>query len=973
MGRSNCCKVCTPPPESCGLGACCHDPDGDNINTTCEDFVTESYCLTKPNSVFNINTRCGTKIPCDSNRHLYTSKLFRLGSYGYLYIKADGSVATWTTRDTLDEQIYFNESHIMYRLWRYSSSNWRETLYDTKSFYDGQEIDWESIPQFVIDKIQPTPFGPNGAIDFYTDNVGFFAIKKRDGTFVCWGPALDYGPENETPQQRQLHIEAELEGSLKLVFNGGACLALKLDGTVTTVPLYGTHIHDNLAYEHGQTIPQEFEDELKNLDPHNPVIDIFSCVKHEDNQMVTTYAMYPVANIFCALMKNGDAYVWGGRSTGKYTNIKEVHGGANNIHLISNDGKLYTTWDTIPDSFTFNIPVVRPPSPLLNVKNVYTSRETLVVLKEDNTIEVYGNTSLRGLTPEILSAINSDKRPWLRCRRLNIQSNSTSFFISAIVPESKDVTAEFPDFQEDDDRYYTDCRYPEDYYYSAFAGKPVHHFKPGGSAWNNFLDHRGRYLEDGLNQFDITNMWAFGNSEGADLSRVWYYLAPNSDLLNDVVTVTDDDSKYVYNTFLDGDHIIVFGAGFVWRAGNINVRTGYTGRINPETYTYPWNDLWPEPADNYFHFYWDNFYRNGIKSVVSNGGAFCVLKENGSVVTIGNNDRGGYYRTMRSGNDFVREDPLPPNFASPVKDYLFERVISNNNSFCGERIGGGVVCWNRALGLIQTPPNINLEERATAAIGANGFAKYEDYIHTYEGCASSSNQKDFCKTEESTKPSCNIYTGECDYNLGLNYPFVKVENCDECQQIKTDLPGSEGWVLLYDIHMPDRFPYLETITNRACYRDFSRWPASSRTPPDDDLIFSPTRPTFLYTDYEGTNTDNCTGNSYPVFMTDIRNGVEPTGSCCWGVVCEDGYEEYSPLPDHEFFSNYTCNKLKDCYITTQQRCDENKSYFIRPDKGDYSEANYNNYAEENKLYFKTYSNWQANKTCESRTEEEQCP
>src|SRR5210317_953861 len=159
MGKSNCCGLCTPPPESFTLGACCHDPDGDNIKSNCEENVSQDYCLIKPNSVFSIGVSCGEKITCEN---LYEGKVYATSAYTYAAIKSDGSVITW----------YTNEYPLGGSIYSYKPDDfYKNTGLDRQNSLDQIEFAryWaDLITDRDKQKIQPIPYGDNGAVKIYT-------------------------------------------------------------------------------------------------------------------------------------------------------------------------------------------------------------------------------------------------------------------------------------------------------------------------------------------------------------------------------------------------------------------------------------------------------------------------------------------------------------------------------------------------------------------------------------------------------------------------------------------------------------------------------------------------------------------------------------------------------------------------------------------------------------------------------------
>lgn len=908
MARGNCCDICTPPPDSCVLGACCYD-DGDNVDITCEEGVTESYCLTKANSVFNAAGVCGEKITCDS---YYEPKISQLGPYSFIVIKSDGSVVTWKTIET------------------------------------GNSVDPEE-ESFMLSsedalRIQPTPFGDNGAVRIYSDGLQFCAVRKKDGTFVVWGKYID--------SSQATVIEEGLKNAKKILYSINSGCALREDGTLFT--FYVGPLSQS-TFNTGSRIPQNLSALLS--DPDNPVVDIFAnSTQAGDNTVLH-------ATAFCALLKNGNAFIWGFDNFGthaydvnndgvvsssdqlslinfisrgdpynsKYdvnndgrvsaldlnavttylsthgagsdnetegvqipiTNVSGVFGGARSFSFIKNDGSFYTTLN--PGS---------KQSQLTNVSGVFFTQEAACALKHDGKVVAWGNAGYGGV-------IDSETQ-----RKMDLD------VIDRIVSTERAF-----------------CAYGGD---------------RGFESYN-----------------DQENLFTWGSRfYGGDYKTAYYSGFSDNDPIQGVrITGTDIEVFGTRNTFSLG----IAHWGSVNYFGDIYDRGQYID---------------------------DSFFRR-TKSVTSNTRAVAKLndlvilgslKASGSVISFGSFTHGGYGTTDRFEN-------TPDHPPTPIRRRYLHQIVSNENAFAGIEQGGGIVCWGNGTteggcygGAGTIPINIYsqpLIDEQLKKIGDN-VNLHEDLITAgYEGCTSSSTQKDFCKTEESLRVDCNPHTGKCDYGLGDFYPFIKVDNCKQCEEIA----NNTGYSLISpddNIHRFTRDGVLVPNfqpTNAGslvnCFRtDFTCGVknvtnASRTTGYLHQILDKATceRDTsaggFGFPYGVSVSGDETYYSKFPTPIKGYDVGAGPSGSCCFGLICEEGYNEYKHRPNIE--SSEQCKDFKICYeVLTEKQCYDQKFSLYAGLAGDLPFIKTRTASDRAEITYKTYHDFVPDVNCVDRTGEEGC-
>ena len=910
MARGNCCDICTPPPDSCVLGACCYD-DGDNVDITCEEGVTESYCLTKANSVFNAAGVCGEKITCDS---YYEPKISQLGPYSFIVIKSDGSVVTWKTISEEDDP---RRGNVRYKT--------EESL---------MLSDEDAL------RIQPTPFGDNGAVRIYSDGYQFCAVRKKDGTFVVWGKYID--------SSQATVIEEGLKNAKKILYSINSGCALREDGTLFTFyvgPAFQS------TFNTGYRIPQNLSALLS--DPDNPVVDIFAnSTQAGDNTVLH-------ASAFCALLKNGNAFIWGfdnfgthacdvnndgvvstsdqlsllnfisrgdpynskydvnndgrvttldlskvidyvsiyGRSSDNetegvqipITNVSGVFGGARSFSFIKNDGSFYTTLN--PGS---------KQSQLTNVSGVFFTQQAACALKHDGKVVAWGDAGYGGV-------IDSETQ-----RKMDLD------VIDRIVSTERAF-----------------CAYGGDRRLESFN--------------------------------DRENLFTWGSRfYGGDYKTAYYSGSSNNDPIQGVrITSTNIEVFGTRNTFsLGSAH---------W--GSVN----YFGDIyNREEYIN------------------DSFGRR-TKSVTSNSRAvaklndltlFGSLKASGSVISFGRFTHGGYGTTNRFENTVDH----PP---TPIRRRYLHQIVSNENAFAGIEQGGGIVCWGNGTtegGCYQgtTPINIYsqpLIDEQLKKIGDNVNLHADLITAGYEGCTSSSTQKDFCKTEESLRVDCNPHTGECDYGLGDFYPFIKVDNCKQCEEIANNTnyaftPDTNIDSFTRDGVLVPNFQPTNARDLVNCFRTESTCGAknpltASRTTGYIHQILDKAtceRDTFGGVGFPYGVSVSGDETYYSKFPTPIKGfdvGAGPSGSCCFGLICEEGFNEYKHHPTSE-----QCKDFRICYeLLTEEQCYKQKFTLRAGNPGDHPFIKTRGGVGEldiAKITYKTYHDFVPDVNCVDRTGEEGC-
>lgn len=854
MSRGNCCNICTPPPDSCILGACCYD-DGDNVDITCEENVTESYCLVKPNSVFNARGVCGEKITCDS---YYEPKISKLGLHSYVVIKSDGSVVTWKTKEENNSSFHAEEKMLL-------------------SSEDAL-------------RIQPVPFGDNGATRIYSNNSIFCAVRKKDGSFVVWGKYLD--------SSEATVIEEGIKNAKKIVLNSTSGCALKEDGSIFTFYFF----YQSTSSNFGQNIPPNLSALIS--DSSNPVVDIFSGTLQ-----------------FCALLKNGDSYIWGylfnhlydidsdgrvstndqlimksnlGFYDSKYdlnqngsvtpldeiqlaeyiglygassdaltegvqkpiTNVSGVFSGAGEFHFIKNNGSFYSRLN--PGS---------KQSQLTNVSGVFFTDRAACALQHDGTVVAWGDSDYGGFIDPVLQQ-KLDDEPYVK------QIASTDRAFAAVID----------------------------------------------------IDQRGGLSSTHSSKSALVT---WGSSfYGGDSSIIY-----TGDIFNDPVTTSDQTFNSVRS---------VFGSRRSFLLGESKTHWGGVKYWDSDPY-----------GNERFHD--TTFFNSNPSGVVSNTNAISVLTTDNKVYSFGAIANGGYGTT----------DRYDETKNTPVRRFKFNKIISNENSFAGLSQEGGIVCWGNAsytqIGLQTIGSHVEQDfiDEQLKKIGANVNLHGNLITAGYEGCTSSSAQKDFCKTEDKIRLDCNPHTGHCDYGLGDFYPFIKVDNCKQCEEIANDKSYNANDYRNLNLFTRDGVlvPNFQPTTEVTCfYKGIKNGVVHPDTYGQSFLLTNKITCDNLQNGLGGiaVSGDSTYYSKFPTPILGVDVGTGPSGSCCFGLICEEGYNEYKHHPNSE-----QCRDFKICYeVLTEAQCYKQKFTLFT---GGGAEITY-----------KTYHDFVENKTCADRTGEEGC-
>ena len=862
MGRANCCNICTPPPESCVLGACCHDSDGDNVDITCEENVTESYCLTKPNSVFNAHGVCGEKIACDG---YYVPKISRLGPHSYVAIKSDGSVVTWL-----------------------SNIIGLGALPDTLLMISSQDAQ----------RIQPEPFGDNGAVKIYSNNYNFCAIQKKDGSYVAWGSLIN--------SQTVAAIEADLINHRKIVSSYSHLCILKEDKTVSI------HFLGSPSDTPPSIIPSNLESLLVNVkDVFCPEITLENltynrfCFQLENDDCytigiyshlydvnrdgnVSSQDLNQITNHINAASQYNNIYdinangsvtasdqlvlsnyisLYGASSSATeggqqrpIANVSGVFVGANHFHFIKNDGSFYSTLNTGSSQ-----------EELTNVKDLVFTDNAACALNHDGTVVAWGAVFEGGLIP---TDIKQELNNLPSCYSRKLASTSKAFCVLVGDPGPP---------------YSTECPY----------------------------------------SFNENALFAWGDSNAGGSTYQVFTGDPTSD------PVLSSAGRYegVKIQNVNSDHTVVGGADvFIYYNDSIELMWGYHNHIyfysdpyGPEAYI---NNI-PVGTDKYIQ---DIKFTDGAYAIM-----FKIPGEDGyRVFSIGNILKGGYGTTNRY--DLTKNTPL--------RRYNVTEVVSNSNSFAAITTKGTIVCWgNATYDPYTTHVNQDFIDSELERIGNNVNLHNNLTTAGYEGCFSETSQKDFCKTEEYKKPDCNVFTGECDYNLGNFYPFEKVDNCEECREL-SKLSSTVTSASSFDLNQ-------YTPSNPACF---------VKAQEGDPAVVQDF--TFGHIYVEGLSESYCENSAYNgvggVYTRTPELGIEPSGSCCLGLICEEGFNEFAPDPYSD-----KCKDLKICYDdVTEGQCYDQRFKISR--------FNYSLY--ETSIYhdFKMYYHFKKDSRCSQRTGEQGC-
>ena len=855
MGRANCCNICTPPPESCVLGACCHDSDGDNIEITCEENVTESYCLVKPNSVFNAHGICGEKIACDG---YYVPKISRLGANSFIVIKSDGSVATWLTH---------SQTHVNY--------------IDKSLMVSSQNAQ----------RIQPKPFGDNGAVKIYSNNVNFCAVQKKDGSYVAWGASIN--------SQTATLIEADLLNCRKIVSSFSHLCILKEDKTISmhyigntsppSLPIIPPNLEALLVHVKDVFCPEittenQYENkfcfQLENDDCYTIGIydHLYDCnrdgsVSSADLLQITNHInTAPYYNNVYDINTNGSVtasdqnalfnYIatYGSSSSATengeqrpISNVSGVFVGANNFHFIKHDGSFYSTLNTGASQ-----------DELTSVKELAFTDKAVCALNHDGTVVAWGLTSHGGLIPPDLK---QELNNLPSCYPRKLASTNSAFCVVVANPG-------FP--------YSEDCPSPTQ-------------ISP-----SNGLFTWGERLAGGSTETVFT-----GNPYSDP------YVSSNGRYELPIWNVTPDVS------IIGGNDIFLLNGGLLaWGVPN-NIYY-YSDPYGPEEY---YDSLFP------FGSLVDIKFTTGIAP----RSAYCLLTQDSQnegykVISVGDIFYGGYGTTSRY--DATKN--------TPVRRYRVVEVVSNQNSFAAITTEGTIICWGHAR-KIDDQVHQTFIDSELEKIGYNVNLHNNLTTIGYEGCFSDTAQKNYCKTEEHKRPDCNVFTGECDYDLGNFYPFNKVDSCEECHNMPTYYQPviTSNSFILNDYTPEDPACFRKAIVNNV-YQPF----------------------TFGETYVQDVTEDYCENYAFNgiggVFTRTPEVGIEPSGSCCVGLICEEGFNEFAPNP----FSD-KCKDLKVCYDEiTEGQCYDQR---FRLGRG-------NDIWNE----FKMYYHFEKDKQCSQRIGEQGC-
>jgi len=906
MGRGNCSDICTPPPDSCVLGACCYD-DGDNVDITCEDNVTESYCLTKANSVFNARGVCGEKITCDS---YYEPKLRQLGLYSYVVIKSDGSVVTWKTISEEDDPFR------------------RKTYINTE----------ESLMLSDEDalRIQPTPFGENGAVRIYADGNQFCAVRKKDGTFVAWGKHID--------SSQATVIEEGIKNAKKILYSTNSGCALKEDGTLFTF-YFGPASQSNLNT--GYRIPQNLSALLS--DPDNPVVDIF--VNGEQN----------IGVAFCALLKNNNAYMWGG--------VTLVLREGYHAYDVNEDGRV-----TVSDMLTLLNSITRG--------DPYNSRydlnndgkvSALDVSVINNYIHDYGVSS-DAETEGVQIPITNVSGVFGGASSFSFIKNDGSFY-TTLNPGSKQ----------------SQLTNVSGVFFTQRAACALNHdgrvVAWGDPNYGGFIDP---VLQQSLDKSPITNVFASQRAFVATRGRFAGQASSDENLISWGNSSYGGDKSKMYAGFNDPQTDGEF------RDGPYNVFETRKGFVFPSMVH--WGGLNYTGYDPYGN---DNFIEDKSPfvraiDVKSNNFAISALNDEGRVFSFGRITNGGYGTSDRF-------DGLDRKF-TPIRKLRLEVLVSNENSFAGFSKDGGIVCWGNAdftedcisvdtdAEYIEASLNRNTTTGVTQRfidkqlkkIGSNVNLHGDLITAGYEGCTSSSTQKDFCKTEDNLRVDCNPHTGHCGYGLGEFYPFIKVDNCKQCEEIANNKHYS-GFHTYRNIHLftrdsvlvPNFQPTLDG-TEVTCFREDS----NCGTIGGEDRVITNGSSSYAATKLRcgqgdlgergvAVSGDETYYSKFPtpIFGADVGPG--PSGSCCFGLICEEGYNEYKHRPLHHLSEQ--CKDFKICYeVLTEKQCYDQRFTLFAGSHGELPFIKTRTSSDHAQITYKTYHDFVPDVNCVDRTGEEGC-
>ena len=956
MARGNCCDICTPPPDSCILGACCYD-DGDNVDITCEDNVTESYCLTKANSVFNARGVCGEKITCDS---YYEPKIQQLGPYSYIVIKSDGSVVTWKTISEEDDP---------------QGSSAVEKTEESFMLSDEDAL-----------RIQPTPFGDNGATKIYTDGYGFCAVRKKDGSFVVWGKYID--------SSEATVIEEGIKNAKKIIFSRNTGCALKEDGTLFTFNI--DYDKRDSRFNAGWLIPENLAPLL--ADPDNPVVDIFVDSEYRASALK-----------FCALLKDGNAYIWG------IGNTYSSNGNGSHAYDLSRGGTI-----SVLDSsqiLTHNA-AGRAYSSTFDVNNdgIVNVSDALAII---NYVGLYGNSS-DAFTEGVQIPIRNVSGVFAGASAFSFIKNDGSFYTT------KNPGSKQSQLTNVSGLFFTRsaiCALKHD-------GRVV---AWGDPRYGGFIDPTTQEIMD-LDEIDtiVSNERAFCATGG---DRPFYDGSTRVDnLFTWGSSSYGGDKSFVYrgredpheDTRWDGkfepNSVVAIRRGFIFKK-SLAYWGGYGDLHSLDPYKVTRENISGNTTlESRFSDFIFNQGGYGYWKIESNGSAVAALNErperysfredafvpadSGKVISFGDFKKGGYGTTDRY-------DGIDRKF-TPVRRFSLECLVSNENSFAGFSIDGGIVCWGNQEytdGCISADMDVEYIEAATnrnnttgitqrfidkqlKKIGANVNLHGDLITAGYEGCTSSSTQKDFCKTEDNLRVDCNPHTGKCDYGLGDFYPFIKVDNCKQCEEIANNrsysIPSTNIHRFSRDGVLVPNFEPSESFTEVTCFSESSSCgviPGGSRVITNGADSFAATKSEcengfeyrapifggFLTRTLKGVavSGDETYYSKFPTPITGEDVGPGPSGSCCFGLICEEGYNEYKHRPHLEHWDQ--CKDFKICYeVLTEKQCYDQKFTLRAGGAGDLPFIKTRGVNDIAKITYKTYHDFVPDVNCVDRTGEEGC-
>ena len=113
---------------------------------------------------------------------------------------------------------------------------------------------------------------------------------------------------------------------------------------------------------------------------------------------------------------------------------------------------------------------------------------------------------------------------------------------------------------------------------------------------------------------------------------------------------------------------------------------------------------------------------------------------------------------------------------------------------------------------------------------------------------------------------------------------------------------------------------------------------------------------------------------YSKFPTPIKGedvGPGPSGSCCFGLICEEGYNEYKHRPNIE--SSEQCKDFKICYeVLTEKQCYDQKFSLYVGLAGDLPFIKTRTAFDQAEITYKTYHDFVPDVNCVDRTGEEGC-